>query len=97
MPIKLSRAQFINSFSPYYSETSSAFPYCTEPGLNFSTTNYSEDDGDFAAGRRGGKASRVSSIKFHCQTNSNVKPFPLQQDPLSHRIIEKRRRDRMNA
>lgn len=60
----------------FESETASAFPYCSEPGLNFSATNYSEDDADFAAGRRG-KASR--------------------QDPLSHRIIEKRRRDRMNA
>lgn len=48
----------------YCSEaTSQAFPYCTEPGLNFSTTNaaYSEDDGDFAGGRRG-KTSRVSFL-----------------------------------
>lgn len=48
----------------YCSEaTSQAFPYCTEPGLNFSTTNaaYSEDDGDFAGGRRG-KTSRVSLL-----------------------------------
>ncbi|XP_052866224.1 transcription factor cwo isoform X2 [Anopheles cruzii] len=54
------------------------YTYCGEPGLNFSTnsTNYSEDDADFAPGRRG-KTSR--------------------QDPLSHRIIEKRRRDRMNS
>ncbi|CRK87783.1 CLUMA_CG001539, isoform A, partial [Clunio marinus] len=56
--------------------TSGTFPYCSDPGLNFSATNYSEDDADFAGNRRG-KASR--------------------QDPLSHRIIEKRRRDRMNA
>jgi hypothetical protein len=38
------------------------FQYCTEPGLNFSTTaTYSEDDADFAPGRRG-KASRVSAF-----------------------------------
>lgn len=39
--------------------SSGAFPYCNEPGLNFSATNYSEDDADFAGNRRG-KASRVS-------------------------------------
>lgn len=44
----------------FYSEASSGpFPYCNEPGLNFSATNYSEDDADFAGNRRG-KASRVS-------------------------------------
>lgn len=48
------------SYLFHYSETSSGtFPYCTEPGLNFSATNYSEDDADFAGNRRG-KASRVS-------------------------------------
>ncbi|XP_058467666.1 transcription factor cwo isoform X1 [Malaya genurostris] len=62
----------------YESEASvPGYSYCNEQ-LNFSTTNttYSEDDADFAPGRRG-KTSR--------------------QDPLSHRIIEKRRRDRMNS
>ncbi|KAH8331184.1 hypothetical protein KR067_012535, partial [Drosophila pandora] len=56
----------------------SSFPYCTESSLNFSTsaTAYSEDDAEYATGRRN-KTSR--------------------QDPLSHRIIEKRRRDRMNS
>lgn len=54
------------------------FSYCTENGLNFSTNsaNFSEDDTDFAPGRRN---------------------KPSRQDPLSHRIIEKRRRDRMNS
>ncbi|XP_063705516.1 transcription factor cwo [Culicoides brevitarsis] len=62
----------------FENEASVNFPYGPEPGLNFSTTgtNYSEDDADYAPGRRG-KTSR--------------------QDPLSHRIIEKRRRDRMNS
>ncbi|XP_053684587.1 transcription factor cwo isoform X1 [Sabethes cyaneus] len=62
----------------YESEASvPGYSYCSEQ-LNFSTTNttYSEDDADYAPGRRG-KTSR--------------------QDPLSHRIIEKRRRDRMNS
>ncbi|XP_068155578.1 transcription factor cwo isoform X1 [Drosophila tropicalis] len=62
-----------------YSEAAvSSFPYCTESSLNFSTsaTAYSEDDAEYATGRRN-KTSR--------------------QDPLSHRIIEKRRRDRMNS
>lgn len=62
----------------YESEASvPGYSYCSEQ-LNFSATNttYSEDDADFAPGRRG-KTSR--------------------QDPLSHRIIEKRRRDRMNS
>ncbi|XP_031618548.1 transcription factor cwo [Contarinia nasturtii] len=54
------------------------FSYCGDNGLNFSTNsaNYSEDDADFAPGRRN---------------------KPSRQDPLSHRIIEKRRRDRMNS
>ncbi|XP_034112577.1 transcription factor cwo isoform X2 [Drosophila nasuta] len=63
----------------YESEAAvSSFPYCTESSLNFSTsaTAYSEDDAEYATGRRN-KTSR--------------------QDPLSHRIIEKRRRDRMNS
>lgn len=63
----------------YESEAAVAgFPYCGESGLNFSTstTAYSEDDAEYAPGRRN-KTSR--------------------QDPLSHRIIEKRRRDRMNS
>ncbi|KAG4067919.1 hypothetical protein HA402_010605 [Bradysia odoriphaga] len=62
----------------YESDTAiSGFGYCNENGLNFSTSAaYSEDDENFASGRRG-KSSR--------------------QDPLSHRIIEKRRRDRMNS
>lgn len=63
----------------YESEAAvSSFPYCPESSLNFSTsaTMYSEDDGEYAVGRRN-KTSR--------------------QDPLSHRIIEKRRRDRMNS
>lgn len=62
----------------YESEASvPGYSYCNEQ-LNFSANNptYSEDDADFAPGRRG-KTSR--------------------QDPLSHRIIEKRRRDRMNS
>lgn len=76
---------------------SGAFPYCTEPGLNFSTTNYSEDDADFAGNRRG-KASRVSCILNDDSRTISLKFFFfLQQDPLSHRIIEKRRRDRMNG
>lgn len=60
----------------HYSETASAFPYCTEPGLNFSATNYSEDDADFAAGRRG-KASRVSHNYF--KFNFTVCRFSLRE------------------
>ncbi|KAM8704033.1 hypothetical protein ACLKA7_008623 [Drosophila subpalustris] len=88
-----SSAHSNNNMEPYWSEANgqaahpvkyeseaavSSFPYCTESSLNFSTsaTAYSEDDAEYATGRRN-KTSR--------------------QDPLSHRIIEKRRRDRMNS
>uniref|UniRef100_A0A336KX33 CSON001608 protein n=1 Tax=Culicoides sonorensis TaxID=179676 RepID=A0A336KX33_CULSO len=72
------KIDYYNFFVPNIDATTINFPYCGEPGLNFSTsgTNYSEDDADYTPGRRG-KTSR--------------------QDPLSHRIIEKRRRDRMNS
>jgi hypothetical protein len=47
-------------FQTYSEAAVPGFPYCTEPGLNFSTAAaFSEDDADFAPGRRG-KASRVS-------------------------------------
>lgn len=45
-----------------YSEAAvSSFPYCTESSLNFSTsaTAYSEDDAEYATGRRN-KTSRVN-------------------------------------
>ena len=53
--------QCIFIYFVFFSEASVAgYTYCNEPGLNFSTnsTNYSEDDADFAPGRRG-KTSRV--------------------------------------
>lgn len=86
-----------------YSDTTvSGFGYCNEGGLNFSASAasaYSEDDADFGSGRRG-KASRVSfghtpHARRMCDVYLVV--VNLQQDPLSHRIIEKRRRDRMNS
>lgn len=49
-------------FDSIYSDAAlSGFSYCGENGLNFSTNsaNYSEDDADFAPGRRN-KPSRVS-------------------------------------
>lgn len=50
----------------HYSDTAlPGFSYCGDNGLNFSTNsaNYSEDDADFAPGRRN-KPSRVSVSKM---------------------------------
>lgn len=54
----------------YESEAAvSSFPYCTESSLNFSTsaTAYSEDDAEYATGRRN-KTSRVNIfLTFFCK------------------------------
>lgn len=77
----INRVIFYNSqphslklFSCFSESSSSAFPYCGEPGLNFSATNYSEDDADFAGNRRG-KASRVCRLAICFVSRSKLQYF----------------------